>query len=729
MSKLCNNLIITLLLLGLFGCGGSDDSNDGNTPSKKVSISAQDALKFAQLNTKTTIDLRQRVQAKDNESLVLSDVKSINGDCDILSIDGLSFDIYARNANVCRFEYSVKPASNSYTGSAKAVAQIVANEDPEQGQFLPPVSRTMQKDQSVTFKLSDLVEPGYILDPNSVVALNATGTSDTGELSDISKSEFTYQAPNTETIVRIFYSAINETDNIVKPGVIYVAIGQNTNTNPVALDRTLVPIAYSDGDITIHVDDLVSDMDPDDKLQVIYAKGVLGSIKINEDLSFKYIPGGLGTEFINYIVTDHNGGYGIGMLEFDVTSYKPIIDTAQKLIFLPPMTMLSPRLSTASGRYYESGLSGIPGFYPIFEYSLAEAYCRTNAARLPSKDELQRMWASVLEEPVYTKYKWQSSLDYLTNDHSQQVSLSDGKSYSSDDLGYFTCVKSTEGLNWDFVNTHIKTELGRKVTILERYEEPLTHDVIYRNPKEYQLKAEVKKLLINGRPEDLDRVNITIKDDTIEVVNVSWASRTDSVYVDISVTDLSIPDKQVSLSIGFTVCSKGTTPEEAIKSSCVYTVASDKARFTLAIPMDMLPENYPAELHLDVFGGENGFVGTKQPNNKKWWDYIKPICDEMNLQKIDNSDRWAPGLELEPGHDSGYSTVSGTDDYTAMKQWVQFMYEQAGGSMKTAELGQGYAGLPDTQYVINQVNDSSQMAKQEQGYFDALTFASCVSPL
>ncbi|MCG3846595.1 hypothetical protein, partial [Photobacterium damselae] len=184
MIRLFSNIIASLLLLSLFGCNDSNGSD--NTPPEKVSINAQDALTFSTLDTNTTIDLRQLVHAQNHEPLLISDVKSINGDCDILSVDGLHFNVYTRNADVCRFEYSVKPASNAQTGSAKAVAQVVVNEEPKQGDMFPPISRTMHKNETVSFTLKDLVtDPNKNkIDPNSVVVLNSSGAGETGTLSN-----------------------------------------------------------------------------------------------------------------------------------------------------------------------------------------------------------------------------------------------------------------------------------------------------------------------------------------------------------------------------------------------------------------------------------------------------------------------------------------------------------------------------------------------------------------
>lgn len=730
-NRLFNRLIIPLLLVGLFGCGGSGDDSDENTPSEKISISAQDTLKLSQFNTKTTIDLRSRVQAENNESLLISDVKSINGDCDILSVDGLNFNIYTRNADVCRFEYSVKPASNAHIGSAKAVAQVVVNEEPKQGEMLPPISRTMQKNETVSFTLKDLVtDPDKNkIDPNSVVVLNSSGAGETGTLSNVSESGFTYQAPNTETIVRIFYSIINQDNNVVKPGVVYIAIGQNTNASPSAPDKTLEAGTLLDISRTINIADLVSDADGDE-LQLVYARGVIGYIDITGNLEFQYGASSTGHEYITYVVTDHNGGYGIGLLDFTISTYPLITDTAQKLTFLPPMTMDSPELSLSSGSYYETGADGFQGVYPIFTHALASSYCITQGGRLPTKWELATMWKNVINQPIFkSKFKWHSSLPYLTKTESGQVSLKTGEEIESTELAYFSCVISSEEPNWNFSSSFSNEKLNVPFLIYEtaQLDSGMT---IYRDEADYKLQAETLKFLINGTEADLKDVNVAIDHNKL-TINAKNVSPADSVYIKVKVTDDDLVGQSSTVIVGFKQCVSGTTPEQSLIEGCIYPVTlSNGISFTLAIPTNILgapPEELAA---VRVFGQDGvSFVGTPYPNFQKWYNYVDQVCKRLNVIKLNGRTNWAAGISI-PFTDKE-PPLSSDADYKASRKWLYYMLEHDNISTEKDPInyGQGYAGLPMEDYVVNQTRDENAFKTQEyNAYGTTFTFASCVSP-
>lgn len=732
MSKLYYKLLIPLLsvgLVGLVGCDGSDDETpETNLPSQEVTINAQDTVKFATLNTETVVDLRQRVQAQNSEPLLLSDVKQIKGDCDILSVDGLSFNINARDADVCLFEYSVTPASDNYTGNAKAVAQVVANTNPEQGGFLPPFSRTMEKNGEFKFDSSNLItEAGYVLDVDSLVLLNSSGTNDIGEVSKKSESGFTYKAPDSETIVRIYYSAINKTDNIAKPGIIYIAVGQNSNTFPIAQNRLLPPKAFADGTSIIEIDKSWLHDQEGDALQLVYARGNLGTTKIKGDLKFKYKPFSIGSENIAYVVTDHNGGYGVGVLSFDITSYQALY-TTRKTIFHPPMTTYDPQLALSSGMKFETGENGLKNYYPTFNHSLATAYCQTKGQRLPTPDELQEMWTLDLgEEPIFTadknKYRWHSSKNYLTDVPNKQVSLITGEKITSEEPGYFSCIESTEPIEWEFATDFLNMEIGQETQVFQIHKDSATGNVTYRDPNDYELEIKVNRYILQGldmdQPGGLDVVKTTVDKNTIRF---DTPFGPDDQYINATVTDKNVPGS-MEVNIGIVQCKEGVLPEDALRSSCIATVGSAQSdrRWTLAIPISQLSGPVPTTIPLTYFEkGGKAYVGTLEANKQEWHEYLKPTCDMMNMLKVDGRTTWSTGANAR-------TEKMGTPDTRQSRLWVRFMWAIGGEVLGYAAYGQGYAGNVGDYYVVNQLLDGPTMRQQTPGYEGALTFASCVS--
>lgn len=728
MSKLYYKLLIPLLSVGLVGCDGSDDETpETNLPSQEVTINAQDTVKFATLNTETVVDLRQRVQAQNSEPLLLSDVKQIKGDCDILSVDGLSFNINARDADVCLFEYSVTPASDNYTGNAKAVAQVVANTNPEQGGFLPPFSRTMEKNGEFTFDSSNLItEAGYVLDVDSLVLLNSSGTNDIGEVSKKSESGFTYKAPDSETIVRIYYSAINKTDNIAKPGIIYIAVGQNSNTFPIAQNRLLPPKAFADGTSIIEIDKSWLHDKEGDALQLVYARGNLGTTKIKGDLKFKYKPFSIGSENIAYVVTDHNGGYGVGVLSFDITSYQALY-TTWKTIFHPPMTTYDPQLALSSGMNFETGENGLKNYYPIFNHSLATAYCQTKGQRLPTPDELQVMWTLDLgEEPIFTadknKYRWHSSKNYLTADPNKQVSLKTGEKITSEEPGYFSCIESTAPIEWEFATDFLNMEIGQETQVFQIHKDPATGNVTYRDPDDYELEIKVNKYIMQG-VDDAYQPGVTAVETTVHKNTIRFDTPfgPGNQYINATVTDKSVA-ASIEVNIGIIKCKEDASPEYALRTACIATVGDTKSdrRWTLALPISLLNGPVPTTTPITFFEkGGKAFVGTLKPNTPDWHEYLKTTCDMMNERKVDGRTTWVAGTGAKA------HTMS-VEDTRWSKAWTDFMAEVAGAG-DTSNYGQGYAGRVWDWEMTNQRGTTEYMDVREQGKGGTYTFASCVS--
>ncbi|PSW87644.1 Ig-like domain-containing protein, partial [Photobacterium iliopiscarium] len=174
--------------------------------------------------------------------------------------------------------------------------------------YLPPISRTMSESSTLTLDKDDLlIETGFDIDPNSIYLIGETKSGDVGNV-ETDGNSIIYTSPDDTTgIVRVFYSERNVDSTIVKPGVIYIAIGQKNNTNPQANDAELEPMALTDIKREISVKDLISDLDKD-SLKLIDIKSILGSTTINSNDSFIYTPSISGKEVLTYIISDHNGG-------------------------------------------------------------------------------------------------------------------------------------------------------------------------------------------------------------------------------------------------------------------------------------------------------------------------------------------------------------------------------------------------------------------------------------
>ncbi|HIF9200902.1 TPA: Ig-like domain-containing protein [Photobacterium damselae] len=727
-------------LLVLLGCGGSDgDNNETNNNSnsnvKNISINAQDLLTFSKGNKQHTVDLREKVIAEDGQNLIIRDIEKLDKNCSIINKNGLTFDIYTNDNSVCRFKYSVEPSSSYYQGNAEAVVQVVSTSDAEKGEYLPPVSKTVHESGKITLDSSDLlIEAGFEIDPNSILLIGDTENDDIGSIESVDKRSIVYQAPiGTTGTVRIFYSEKDIINNIVRPGIIYIAIGQEGNSNPIARNNSLDDKYITDKIIdNIDISSFISDSDGDD-LQLIYLTSVLGTVEITSDKTFKYFINGVGNESIVYIVSDHNGGYGIGTLSFYVKAYRNIIDNNQNLMFLPPLVFSDlSNNAIMSGSFYEDGITGIPGLYPIFNKSLSVSYCETKGMKLATLSQLKEMRKNVLEDkPIFlSDYEWSSGLPFLTLDNTS-ISLDTGIENNSVNLGYFSCVKDLTNNSWDFIQPYYGAKLDTDTTVF--LVSKSGDGIVFYPENDYDLSSTISEFKVNGIDSiDLvkDYVNVTIKKNIVRV---------DRKKIDNSILNLTLLISDVNnkasttLIFGLSKCSSEfSSPELANSFLCVNTVNNKSEKFSLAISNDILDaNNVPKLSSRPVIGlGYTKFYNidwsvATYDERKMWLDNLKKMCIIMNQLKIDGRDNWDVGANNIPEDEIQPLFQLNDDDYALARDYTLWLAKQNGSSSDPSSYGQGYLPLePNFDFYVNQVRDYAGFKSQKTS---AMTFPSCYS--
>ena len=657
MFSIRNFFVIFFFLITLVGCNSSDDdSDDVKPPKESVIINAQDVLSFAPTKDVKTVDLRQRVSAENGHSLIINTVESIDNNCYVSSIDGLTFNVHTNGVSVCRFKYSVKPASINETGFSEAIAQVVSTDDYIKGDYLPPISRTMSESSTLTLDKDDLlIETGFDIDPNSIYLIGETESGDVGNV-ETDGNSIIYTSPDDTTgIVRVFYSERNVDSTIVKPGVIYIAIGQKNNTNPQANDAELEPMALTDIKREISVKDLISDLDKD-SLKLIDIKSILGSTTINSNDSFIYTPSISGKEVLTYIISDHNGGYGIGSIVINIDEYHSITDPNQNLIFSPPFTNadVEMRGGIFSAQFGETGLTGNSGDYPTFEKKLAESYCTIQGKTLSSLSALQAMRTNILnDEPVYhTKYKWHSGVGYLTAD-SDPISLDTGEVAPIDpELGYFSCTKSTTDLVWKFLSPYYGARFDSPVSIYIGAE--TAAETSYFLPtNEYDLHVEVESLNVFGAinpPEEASKyITIQVKGNKITVSQKPGLVK-NAVNVTLAITDPHVDDQVTRVVLGVTTCPNNIDPVLADRLGCIATISFVKNNEllttslsnTILTTLDVDPDSIEGE---KVGKGSTTFqqidVSEKdEDGRRKWINQVNAACETLNDINFSGRSNW-----------------------------------------------------------------------------------------
>lgn len=750
-------LLFILLPLTILGCNGND-SEEEQLPPGKVAINAQDSLSFSPTKNTQVIDLRQKVTAEDNQELIIDNIESIDNNCTFnkTDIDGLTFKVTTNGANVCRFKYYIKPASSKYKGTSEAIAQVVVTNDYTKGDFLPPVSRTITESASLILdNKSLLIEEGFKLDPNSVYLTGETTSSDIGNFT-ADDSSITYQAPiNTTGTIRIFYTEIDSLNNIARPGVVYIAIGQKGNHSPTALNERLPTIINREKDVPIDITEYISDIDGDE-LQLIDTKSITGRVEIDSPHSFLYTPGESGREVITYIVSDHNGGYGIGTLIFDIDEYMPIYDTNQDLIFSPPLTInqLSLFGGTYTNSFEEIDVTGYTGVYPTFEKGLAEAYCKTKGMELPSSNSLTRLWNDFLNKtPIfYTDYRWHSGVEYMTRDSGlTAVSLVTGKSTTRSD-GYFSCVTDTMEHTWNFLspaygglfNTPTNVFIGSKTG----------SSTIFLPDDEYNLSYKFTALSVDGElidpslAEEYLYVSVTGNTVTVHKKTLDYAIAT--------TLEISDPDHTTSttkLILGVSLCpldmDPPLAPPRADELSCILVLhntntGTKNEAFTAALSHNMLTILGLKEAQINALGdheiGKGGarfrainWSGPKQSTTneqrQQWLDGLKPVCDALSRLKLDGRNDWASGannIKKTGGLAIDWFKLSKAEGTPAI-DYVHWMQKSDGGrNPKPYGLGYANADASSNTYV-NQQEDFRQFKRQSTTQPETNTYPSCWS--
>ncbi|PSU73497.1 Ig-like domain-containing protein [Photobacterium phosphoreum] len=740
--------IFSLLSLVILGCGNESDNNEGPSPQEKIAINAQDLLSFSPTKNTQVIDLRQRVTAENNQDLIIEDVESIDNNCAFnkKDINGLTFKVTTNSAGVCRFKYHVKPQSSKYTGTSDAIAQIVVTEDYTKGDFLPPVSRTITESTSLYLDKKDLlIESGFEIDPTSVYLTGETTSLDIGSFA-ADESSITYLAPSDTTgTVRIFYTEIDSINNIARPGVVYIAIGQKGNHNPVALDQQLEPLSFTNGPITIDISDYISDQDEGDILQLIDAKSFLGTIKIDSEHSFTYTPRLNGTEVLTYIISDHNGGYGIGTLSFTITPYETILDEKQKILFTPPLIMsqLSETNGIYTDVYSEIGTTGVTGIYPTFDKVLAEAYCTTKGMTIASLAALQTMRTNVLDDkPIFsTKYLWHSGKPFLTLDN-DAISLDTGKIAPSTG-GYFSCTDTLLPRTWNFVSKYYSAKYDAP-TAVYLSSKTTSGGSVFLSKEKYNLNYTVESMNVNGTLIDPSRADEFITVNIIgNNINVKKVNDIDfAVNVTLAISD-PITTSTTKIILGITICPLDiANPPEADRLGCILPLhGKNNELFTLALSNNLLqtmgigPDLYDQTGDRSVGNGISEFRGitwqsTAVEHKTKWLNVMNQACNAMNELKLAGRTNWTTGADNLPNKLTLKYFILNNDEAKVAFSYVEWLHVIDHGKFGgMAAYGQGYVSAdPNHSFVVNQDEAKSDFAAQGKEYAPTtISFVSCWS--
>ncbi|RYU68417.1 hypothetical protein ERW51_08595 [Aliivibrio finisterrensis] len=316
-------IIATPLIMLLFGCDG-EDTNIKND-SEITTITAQNSTYSTGFSDVYEVDLSQRISVSDGGSFSVDtvDVLTYDPNCQLISTTDIGFIISADSAKVCDYHYQVNSVNDgsikqaAVSPSAEAIARVAVSLSSTDTN-LTPISAVTFINEPVTVNLeTELKEIG-----SDVTGFTLSSDVQTpygfGTAVALPNSMSIEYSPSTDFIGidRVLYSLLNSNTNEVRMGVLDISVSHEVNEG-LDIDDNILVYANTYEEVTFDVADFVTSLDGD-SFQLIYLEANNADvIPINNDINntkFTYYTELTGNNSVSFAVSDHNGGYEIGLM-------------------------------------------------------------------------------------------------------------------------------------------------------------------------------------------------------------------------------------------------------------------------------------------------------------------------------------------------------------------------------------------------------------------------------
>ncbi|MNJ14620.1 Bacterial Ig-like domain (group 1) [compost metagenome] len=421
--------LVGALLLGLAGCGGSDDGDSGGstppTTPPTSQVRAVDGFSVVRPGVTTLVDLSTYVHGT---GVTLSSVSSDKAGCSASNLDGLSAEVTS-DSGLCVFTYKVAGQGGDASATLNTFASTLASP------VLPPLSQTMTlAEPTKTFDLVALLgadwPTGYTLDPASV---EAQGGSVQGTVT-ASDNKLTYTHPGEPVWNRIIFTLTDP----IKPGedvfgTLYVTVSDSINKPPV-IGAPKYDYNAQGGAPIVSMQSVTLDLatlanlditEPDgDEWQLVEVQSYSASVAPVDPNSvtnkkFTFGAGAVGDHIVSYIVGDHEAGFATGLIKITVgadespKTWNDISVGSTLYLATPLYSEVIARGVIAEAVYDDVVANTVAGVTS----SAARSYC-SNGNHLATKEELDtlRMDSAVTVERV----KYPTERTYITNDGAGQ---------------------------------------------------------------------------------------------------------------------------------------------------------------------------------------------------------------------------------------------------------------------------------------------------------------------
>lgn len=420
-------MLIVLSLLSIVGCGPKGDVSDDNSNeinSGHVSLSVSDSYEAIQLNSGiATIDLESNTVASNSSSEVkLSQILQIGDDrseCDVVDIEDTYFQIDTETPKSCDYYVYMTVDGDKDAIPEKASVRVLVSDlknatAPEQ---LPALSMTVEKSEckqlNVVDALSGQVDlSDYTLD-DDITTLGGGGDV-TANVAGTNVIEF---CGLEASVNQIYYSMTSSDGESKTAGVLSASVSTDTSIAPQA-DNFSGPVTKPNIPITI---DVCASGEPDSqtsedchiateledaKLQVIgvYSYDSTVAVLDKSDIAntaFTFEAENLGSYDVSYMISDHRGGYDVGVTRIVVTDEPQLpgwedITLADGTVYKAPLTVLTAEMDGKSveDTYIDMTPSGVYEV-AIYGYDNAVLLCESYGMSLPTLSQMQDLYSEV----------------------------------------------------------------------------------------------------------------------------------------------------------------------------------------------------------------------------------------------------------------------------------------------------------------------------------------------
>ena len=400
-------LLLTLsLLLSACGGGGDGDSSDGGSAPATAEVLAPQArdsydqlLTANQPNASNDVSLRDRVSDPQGLALRLLSVQPLTSQCQppVVNSEALSFRVDNGSADACTYAYTIEnvPTNGATPKRTQATSYVVVSAASSPA-MLPILSHTAVVNETIAIDLASELggyfPAGFTLQPEVIVL--GSGTA----LADPASNTISYTAAAVPGITRLIYSYLSADGTEVRAGAIDVSVSKLADGMPLAENFPGPEDVLPGAVVTVDVKDHISDPNGD-PLQLTDAYAFDATVSATDATSltntrFDFVADKPGSYDVSYYVTDHNGGYAIGVVRITVKAkslWSDIVLSDGTRYTAPWEKNLADGLGIPYQDFYEE--TNATGTYQValFNYEAALTLCAARGMVLPSIAEMNQL--------------------------------------------------------------------------------------------------------------------------------------------------------------------------------------------------------------------------------------------------------------------------------------------------------------------------------------------------